>query len=121
MIGTLVIVFREVLEAALVISIVLAATRGVAGRGWWVGGGVLAGLLGSAVVAGFAQAIADAAAGMGQEVFNASVLFAAVSIAAWRAEARDQRPYYWLFERQSVIDKRRNPDFYIYIHIYSNS
>ncbi len=70
MIGTLVIVFREVLEAALVISIVLAATRGVAGRGWWVGGGVLAGLLGSAVVAGFAQAIADAAAGMGQEVFN---------------------------------------------------
>ncbi len=83
MIGTLVIVFREVLEAALVISIVLAATRGVAGRGWWVGGGVLTGLLGSAVVAGFAQAIADAAAGMGQEVFNASVLFAAVSMLGW--------------------------------------
>ncbi|MEI2773772.1 MAG: FTR1 family protein [Candidatus Competibacter sp.] len=83
MIGTLVIVFREVLEAALVISIVMAATRGVAGRSWWIGGGALAGLVGSAVVAGFAQVIADAAAGMGQEVFNASVLFTAVLMLGW--------------------------------------
>ena len=34
--ATLVIVFREVLEAALIIGIVLAATKGVPGRGWWV-------------------------------------------------------------------------------------
>lgn len=83
MIGTLVIVFREVLEAALIISIVLTATRSVVGRGWWVGGGVVVGLAGSAVVAGFAQVIADAAAGMGQEIFNASVLFFAVSMLGW--------------------------------------
>jgi high-affinity iron transporter len=36
MLATLVIVFREVIEAGLVIGIVLAATKGVPGRGWWV-------------------------------------------------------------------------------------
>ncbi len=83
MIGTLVIVFREVLEAALVIGIVLAATRGVTGRGWWVGGGIAAGLFGSTLVAAFARGIAETAAGMGQEVFNASLLFTAVVMLGW--------------------------------------
>ncbi|MGH8415626.1 MAG: FTR1 family iron permease, partial [Gammaproteobacteria bacterium] len=40
MLATAVIVFREVLEAALVIAIVLSASRGVAGRGRWVLGGI---------------------------------------------------------------------------------
>ncbi|MDP1952187.1 MAG: iron permease, partial [Betaproteobacteria bacterium] len=38
MLATAIIVFREVLEAALVVSIVLAATRGVSRRGLWVCG-----------------------------------------------------------------------------------
>jgi len=33
MLGALIIVFREVIEAGLIVGIVLAATRGVAGRG----------------------------------------------------------------------------------------
>ena len=36
MFGALVIVFREVIEAGLIIGIVLAATRGISGRGHWV-------------------------------------------------------------------------------------
>ncbi|HEY1300745.1 MAG TPA: iron permease, partial [Stellaceae bacterium] len=36
MLATAIIVFREVLEAALVVGIVLAASRGVRGRGLWV-------------------------------------------------------------------------------------
>jgi len=83
MLATVVIVFREVLEAALVVSIVLAATRGVLQRGLWVSGGVLAGLLGATAVALFADAIAAAASGVGQELFNAAVLFVAVIMLGW--------------------------------------
>ncbi len=83
MLATAIIVFREVLEAALVVSIVLAATRGVFRRGLWVSGGVLGGLLGATAVALFADAIAAAASGVGQELFNAAVLFAAVIMLGW--------------------------------------
>jgi high-affinity iron transporter len=83
MLGALVIVFREVIEAGLIIGIVLAATRGVAGRGRWVGLGVLGGVLGAVVVAAFAGAISQAFAGAGQELFNASVLATAVVMLMW--------------------------------------
>lgn len=83
MAGSAIIVFREVLEAALIVAIVLGATRGVAGRGLWVGGGIVAGLAGASVVAAFAGTIAGAMAGSGQEVFNAAVLLAAVGMLAW--------------------------------------
>jgi high-affinity iron transporter len=83
MLATAIIVFREVLEAALVVSIVLAASRGLPRRGLWVGGGVLGGLLGATAVALFAEAIATAASGVGQEIFNATVLFVAVVMLGW--------------------------------------
>lgn len=83
MLGSLVIVFREVLEAALVITILLAATRGLAGRNRWIGGGVSLGVVGSIIVAYFAGNIADAFEGVGQELFNAGVLFLAVLMLAW--------------------------------------
>jgi high-affinity iron transporter len=85
MVGIAVLVFREVLEAALIISVVFAATRGVPGRSRWIGAGMLTGVLGAVAVALSAGAIADAAAGMGQELFNATVLFAAVVMIAWHA------------------------------------
>ncbi len=83
MLGSALIVFREVLEAALIIAIVMGATRGVAGRGRWVTAGVSAGVLGAVVVAVFAGGIADAVDGRGQELLNASVLLAAVLMLAW--------------------------------------
>ena len=43
MLATAIIVFREVLEAALIVGIVLAASRGIAHRGAWVAGGIAAG------------------------------------------------------------------------------
>ena len=85
MLGTGLLVFREVLEAALIVSIVCAATRGVPGRGHWVGSGIGLGVLGAIVVAFFASAIAAAVSGIGQELFNASVLLAAVVMIAWHA------------------------------------
>jgi len=83
--GIAVLVFREVLEAALVVSVVFAATRGVPGRARWIGAGIAAGVLGSVALALSAEAVAEAAAGMGQELFNATVLFAAVAMIAWHA------------------------------------
>jgi high-affinity iron transporter len=83
MLGTAVIVFREVLEAALIVAIVMGASRGVAKRGRWVGSGIALGVLGAVVVAGFAGAISDAVEGRGQEILNASILLAAVVMLAW--------------------------------------
>jgi len=83
MLGALVIVFREVLEAGLIIGIVLAATQGVVGRARWMVTGIVAGILGAAVVALFAGAISEAFEGAGQELFNASVLGIAVIMLMW--------------------------------------
>jgi high-affinity iron transporter len=83
MLAALLIVFREVLEAALIVGIVAAATKGVPGRGRWIVAGIAAGGLGAIVVAGFASTIAAAFEGGGQEVFTATVLFAAVVMLGW--------------------------------------
>jgi high-affinity iron transporter len=83
MLGALIIVFREVLEAGLIVGIVMAATRGVAGRGRWITIGIGAGVFGATVVAGFAGAISQAFQGAGQELFNASVLAIAVVMLMW--------------------------------------
>ena len=83
MIGAAIIVLREVIEAALIIGIVLAATQLVPRRGLFVAGGVAIGLLGALLVAGLAGRIADALAGMGQEIFNATVLLTASAMLAW--------------------------------------
>ena len=85
MLGTGLLVFREVLEAALIVSIVCAATRGVRGRGRWVGGGVATGVVGALLVALFADSLAAAVSGVGQELFNAAILLAAVVMIAWHA------------------------------------
>jgi high-affinity iron transporter len=85
MLGTGLLVFREVLEAALIVSIVCAAPRGVPGRGRWVGAGIALGVVGAVLVAFFADTIASAVSGIGQELFNATVLLAAVVMIAWHA------------------------------------
>jgi high-affinity iron transporter len=83
MLGALIIVFREVIEAGLIIGIVMAATRGVIGRGRWVTMGLVAGVVGATFVAGFAGAISQAFEGAGQGLFNASVLGIAVVMLMW--------------------------------------
>jgi len=77
------IVFRESLEAALIISIMTAATRGIPSRGRWLVSGVLAGLVGATLVASSMEAISNWASGMGQELFNAAILTLAVGMLAW--------------------------------------
>src|SRR5437868_8123536 len=83
MLGTAIIVFREVLEAALLVGIVMAASSGAPGRGRWVSGGVAAGIVGAGLVALFAANIAAAVSGFGQELFNATILLLAVGMLGW--------------------------------------
>lgn len=81
--GVALLVFREVLEAALIVSIVCAATRGVRWRGVYVSGGIGLGLVGAMLVALGAGVIERLASGSGQELFNASVLLVAVAMIGW--------------------------------------
>jgi high-affinity iron transporter len=83
MLGALIIVFREVIEAGLIVGIVMAATRGVVGRGRWISIGVGGGIIGATIVAMFAGVISDAFQGAGQELFNASILGVAVVMLMW--------------------------------------
>ena len=83
MLSALLIVFREVIEAGLIVGIVLAATQGVPLRGRAVSGGVAAGVLGACLVAGFAGELAALFQGNGQELFNASILLLAVAMLTW--------------------------------------
>lgn len=83
MLGAAVIVFRETLEAALLIGIVAAASRSIVGRNRWIGIGITAGVSGALVVAALTKRIALLANGAGQELFNAAVLGVAVVMLGW--------------------------------------
>lgn len=83
MFAAAVIVFREVLEAALIVSIVLGASRGVATRGRWVAAGIVAGIVGACAIAFFAGAIARSLSYAGQPLINAGILLAAVLTLSW--------------------------------------
>jgi high-affinity iron transporter len=85
MLAVAVIVFRETLEAALIVSIVLAASVGIPRRGAWISAGVAAGALGACVAAMFAAAIEEAFAGVGQELLNAAILCVAVLMLGWHS------------------------------------
>ena len=83
MLAALIIVFREAVEAGLIVGIVMAATQGVAGRGRMVALGVGGGIAGACLLAIFASQLGALADGMGQEIFQASVLAIAVVMLGW--------------------------------------
>ena len=83
MFATLLLVFREVLEAALIVGIVAAATSGVRGRARLLCIGIASGIAGAFLVAFCAARIANAISGFGQEWFNVTVLMIAVAMIGW--------------------------------------
>ena len=83
MIGALIIVFREVIEAGIIVGVILAVTQGIARAKLWTAAGVAAGVGGAVLVAIFAEAIANALQGVGQELFNGSILAIAVLMLTW--------------------------------------
>ena len=83
MMGSAVIIFREVLEAALIVAIVLGVTRDVTNRSRWVAGGIILGIVAAIISASFAEMISTAVDGRGQELLNATILLAAVVMLTW--------------------------------------
>ena len=105
MFSTAILVFREVLEAALIIGLVAVATREVVSRIKWISLGILGGILGAIAIAMLGDVINSAAAGLGQELLNAMILFAAVLMLGWhkrldwpsvRVNNRCMQWRYWL-------------------------
>lgn len=80
---TFTVTFREIIEVALVLGIVMAATRGLPGRLNIAIAGLAIGICGSVMIAFFTDAISNAVDGMGQEVFNACIMFVAVGFLSW--------------------------------------
>jgi len=83
MISSLVIVFREMLEMALIVGVLMAATRGIAGSRRWIGLGVLGGLLGAGLFAVFMEQVESSFNGDGEFLFNAAILMIASVLIAW--------------------------------------
>ncbi len=80
---SMIIVFREAMEAGLIVGIILAATEGVKARRRWIAGGIAAGLAGASLVAVFASGLSNLFEGAGQEVFTACILGFAVVMLSW--------------------------------------
>lgn len=105
-----IVVFREILEIALIVSVLLAATVGVPQRGRYISLGIAAGVVGSVVVALFVDAISAFADNIGQELFNATILFAATLMIGWtvvwmRRHARELTEHVKQIGK-SVMEKR---------------
>ncbi|MHB1238124.1 MAG: FTR1 family iron permease [Gallionella sp.] len=83
MLATAVIMFREILEASLIIAIVLGASREISGRGRWVAAGIGLGLLGASIVAVLANVASSEFSGNGQAILNAVILLSAVAMLTW--------------------------------------
>ncbi len=83
MISAWVIVFREMLEMALVLGVLLAATEGMATSRRWIAAGAAAGAIGALLFALFMEEVENAFSGDGEFIFNAAVLALASALIAW--------------------------------------
>lgn len=72
-----IVVFREILEIALILGIIIAATKEISGRKKWIIGGLFAGVLTSILLAFSTDKISESLDGMGQEFFNGLILISA--------------------------------------------
>ena len=104
MLGIALLVFREVLEAALIVTVVAAATRGVPRRSVFVGGGIALGVIGAIVVAVCMGFIEGSLGGVGQEVFQAAVLLTAVVMIGWHVTWMSSHGKEMVLQMQRVTD-----------------
>ncbi len=78
-----IVVFREILEVALILGILSAATKEISGRSKWILSGLGLGIIASIILAFFTDNISNGLDGMGQEFFNGLILLAAAFMISW--------------------------------------
>ena len=78
-----IVVFREIVEIALILGILTAATKEIPGRSKWILGGLGIGILASIILAAFTNQISESLDGVGQEFFNGLVLLGAAFMIGW--------------------------------------
>ncbi len=83
MLSSLTIVFREILEMAMIVGILLAATTTAAHSRRWIYSGMGIGLAGAVLLGIFMEEMEAAFEGTGEFLFNAVILTLASSLLAW--------------------------------------
>ena len=83
MVDAVLLVLREVLEAALIVSLLLALTSKLGLHYRWSIKGLVGGLLGSAFLAFYAPSIADTFDGIGQELLNVFLYLVVIICVLW--------------------------------------
>jgi len=108
MTSALIIVFREMLEMALILGVLFAATKGMQRSRRWIGAGIAAGTVGAALFALFMEEIENSVNGDGEFLFNAAILAIASLLIAWTVVwmSRHGREMAGKMQRvgQSVVD-----------------
>ena len=82
LINSVIIVLREVLEAALMVSVLLAVSRILKLDARWLRFALVAGLGGAAIYGHFLDTVSDLFEGVGQELFNALLQFSVLGFLA---------------------------------------
>ncbi|ODN43186.1 FTR1 family iron permease [Piscirickettsia litoralis] len=83
MLASLIIVFREVMEMAIIISVLLAATQNIPGRKRWINIGIISGIGGAFILALLMILFSSIFKGASKQVLNAIILFAATGLIAY--------------------------------------
>lgn len=83
MLQIIIVVFREILEISLILGILTSVTRNISGRTKWILSGLGLGLIGSFSLAFFTDKISESLNGVGQEIFNGTVLLTAAIMISW--------------------------------------
>lgn len=80
---TFIILFREILEISIILGVVIAATKNIKNRNIHILLGLIAGVLGSSIIALFTNRISNYFGGTGQEIINAMILLVASGFISW--------------------------------------
>lgn len=83
MLQILIVVFREILEIAIIVGILTAATRGIPHRTKYIISGAALGIIGSLALAFAMDEISSMLDGRGQEIFSGVVLICAAVLISW--------------------------------------